>query len=343
MRISVAVIALAVLVAIAAPVPARPNPAGCKNVITGTALPEALVGTEQNDRILGLGGDDQLAGARGDDCLNGGFDSDHLIGAAGDDRLEGSNGDDDLQGDAGADDLMGEQDADRLAGGGGADRMWGGGAGDVLTGGAGGDVLRGQGGNDLLYGGVGADTSIAAGGNDVVTEVPTVYAPTEPLGTGRNRLAAGGGNDRVNVANGRRDRVNCGAGRDTVRADKGDRLRHCERRRYLIPPFPRVTPAKGGPRRAFLVKFRAIAAVGPNRDWFSISVKGPPGCGSLALTSVGVAYHADRAVRVQLRPFQGKSRKAKLWCRGRYRGQVAYARPGIRKTPIGRFAFRVGG
>ena len=343
MRISASVIALAVLAAVAAPVPARPDPAGCKNVITGTALPEVLDGTAQNDRILGLGGDDRLRGARGDDCLNGGFDSDQLLGAAGDDRLEGSNGEDDLRGDAGADDLMGEQDPDQLAGGPGVDRLWGGGSPDVLRGGGGADLLRGQGGNDLLYGGPGADRVLAGGGNDTVTEVPTIYAPTESLVTGRNNLDAGGGNDRVNAANGRRDRVDCGGGRDTVKADKGDRLRNCERRRRLIPPFPRVSPKRGGPTRAFLVKFRSIAPVGPNRDWFSISVKGPEGCGSLAITSVGVAYHADRAVRIQLRPFQGRGRKAKRWCFGRYRGQVGYARPGAKRTLIGRFTFRVRG
>ena len=219
-----AVIALAVFAAVAVPVPARPDPSACKNVITGTALPESLDGTPQNDRILGLGGDDRLAGAAGDDCLNGGFDSDQLLGAAGDDRLEGSNGEDSLAGDAGADDLMGEQDADRLDGGGGADRLWGGGARDTIRGGAGGDVLRGQGGDDYLYGGAGADKPRGGAGDDTITEVPGVYSPTEPLGTGRNQVVGGGGRDRVNVANGRRDRVNCGSGTDTVKADKGDRL-----------------------------------------------------------------------------------------------------------------------
>jgi hypothetical protein len=342
-RISLTVIALAVFAGVAAPVPARPDRSACKNVITGTSLPESLDGTPQNDRMLGLGGDDRLAGARGNDCLNGGFDSDQLLGAAGDDRLEGSNGEDGLAGDAGADDLMGEQDADRLDGGGGADRLWGGGAGDVMGGGAAGDVLRGQGGNDLLYGGAGADKLRGGPGDDTITEVPSVYSPAEPLQTGRNRVEGDGGRDRVNVANGRRDHVDCGGGTDTVKADKGDRLKSCEKRRYLIAPFPDVSPAKGGRTRAFMVKFRSIAPVGPNRDHFSVSVKGPSGCGSLALTSAGVGYHADRAVRVQLRPFKGKGKKAKRWCRGTYRGKVGHTRPGVESTPIGRFAFRVRG
>jgi hemolysin type calcium-binding protein len=324
-------------------VPARPDPSACKNLIKGTAQPESLDGTAANDRMLGLGGDDRLSGERGNDCLNGGFDSDQLIGNGGDDRLEGSNGDDRLAGEAGADDLMGQQDVDQLDGGAGADRIWGGGAADSLRGGGGADILRGQGGGDRLYGGAGPDKLTGGPGNDSIAEVPAVYAATDPLDTGRNRVDGGSGRDHVNVANGRRDVVDCGGGIDTVKADKGDKLKNCEKRRYLIPPTPEVSPGKGGRTRSFLVKFRAIATVGPSRDYFSISVKGPRGCGSLAVSSAGVAYHADRAVRVKLKPFHGKGKMAKHWCRGVYRGTVGYSRPGAKDVPIGRFAFRVRG
>jgi hypothetical protein len=92
-----------------------------------------------------------------------------------------------------------------------------------------------------------------------------------------------------------------------------------------------------------MVKFRAIATVGPSRDYFSIAVKGPHGCGSLAISSAGVAYHADRAVRVKLNPFHAKGKKAKRWCVGVYRGKVAYSRPGAKDVPIGTFAFRING
>jgi activator of Hsp90 ATPase-like protein len=37
------------------------------------------------------------------------------------------------------------------------------------------------------------------------------------------------GSDRINVADGRRDVVRCGRGRDRVRADRRDRLIRCER------------------------------------------------------------------------------------------------------------------
>jgi hypothetical protein len=342
MRVLLCGALLAALALVPAVAPARPHPSRCKNVITGTALPESLDGTPGNDRIRGLDGDDRLNGQGGNDCLNGGFDSDQLIGGAGDDRLEGSNGDDIIEGDGGADDLLGQQDADRLDGGAGRDRLTGGGSSDSLTGGAAADVLTGQGGNDHLYGGAGPDRLLGGVGRDTIVEVPPVYA-AGPLDMGRNRVSGGGGRDRIDVANGRRDRVECGGGKDRVKSDKADRLKHCEKRRDLISPFPTVTPAKGGRTRSFLVKFRSIQIVGPRADWFTISVKGPAGCGRVETTSEGVAYHADRAVRYKLRPFHGKGRMAKRWCRGRYRGAVRYSRPGAKDARIGRFSFRVRG
>jgi hemolysin type calcium-binding protein len=48
-------------------------------------------------------------------------------------------------------------------------------------------------------------------------------------GRGRNRLYGGPGNDRLNIADGRKDTARCGRGRDRVRADRGDTLRGCER------------------------------------------------------------------------------------------------------------------
>ena len=43
-------------------------------------------------------------------------------------------------------------------------------------------------------------------------------------------IVAGNGNDTINTLDGSPDRVSCGPGRDTVRADPGDQLgRDCER------------------------------------------------------------------------------------------------------------------
>jgi RTX calcium-binding nonapeptide repeat (4 copies) len=323
--------------------PARPNAAGCKHEIRGTAAPEALDGTPGNDRILGFAGDDRLTGQAGNDCLNGGFDSDQLNGNAGDDILRGSNGDDVLMGDAGADDLMGEQDADRLSGGTGSDRLWGGGGGDVLSGDAGADVLRGQGGNDRLAGGAGPDKLFGGAGNDTITEEPPGYVAGQPLDTASNRVDGGPGRDTIDVANGRRDTVECGSGVDSVKADKGDRLRHCEHRRLLISPFPAVTPARGKNTRTFVIEFRSLQAVGPKASWFGITVKGPPGCSKIDASSYGVAYHRDRAVRYRLHPFGSSGKMAKRWCFGRYTGKVSFVPRMGPIVDVGRFSFRVHG
>ena len=48
-------------------------------------------------------------------------------------------------------------------------------------------------------------------------------------GDGRNRYYGGSGNDVIDAANGSVETVNCGPGRDTVRADSRDRLIRCER------------------------------------------------------------------------------------------------------------------
>jgi hypothetical protein len=351
-----ALAAAGALVAGAISAPARPKASACENLIQGTPASETLTGTPANDRILGLAGDDRLIGQSGDDCLDGGFDADELVGGPGDDRIEGSNGNDVIEGDAGKDELMGDRDVDRLDGGDGNDRLRGGGSTDFLRGGPGADVLRGEGGSDRLYGGAGGDTIEAGAGNDDIREVPDGYVAGESLDTGHNRIDAGAGRDRLDVANGRRDVVTCGSGKDTVKADRGDRLKGCERRRYRISPFPEVLPRRGGRKRAFLVEFRSLEDVSRNGESFSIEVSGPPGrgCGSLATSSLGMAYHRDRAVRYRLRPFARKGKKAKRWCRGRYTGKVSFVRdracagqpkPGgcAEEMPIGRFSFRVRG
>jgi Ca2+-binding RTX toxin-like protein len=325
---------------------ARPRLSACKNLIKGTPASETLDGTPAADRILGLGGDDRLIGEDGNDCLDGGLDNDELIGGKGDDLLEGETGSDVIEGDAGADEIDGQEGDDRLDGGAGADSLAGGGGGDFMVGGTGADKLAGAGGADRIYGGPGRDAVDGGQGNDDIREVPDGYAAGQPLDWGHNKIDGGPGRDRLNVANGRRDAVDCGAGRDTIRADKGDRLRHCEQRHYLISPFPDTSPGRGGRTRTFVVKFRSVATVGKAGDFFSVAVKGPPGrgCGSLEASSAGMSYHRDRAVRYRLRPFTGKGKQAHRWCRGRYSGKVEYMASATAKgAPIGRFAFRVRG
>jgi len=172
----------------------------CANERLGSNASETMNGTSAGDRLLGLGGNDRLNGRQGDDCLFGGNGRDRLSGAQGADRLRGESGNDRLGGSSGRDRLSGGSGNDRLAGDSGGDRLWGRAGRDRLSGGSGNDRLSGGSGNDRLNG-----------------------------GSGRNRLSGGSGNDRVSSANGRRESVNCGSGRDFVRADRSDRLRGCER------------------------------------------------------------------------------------------------------------------
>ena len=358
-RTALVLAAAGVVVAGAVSAPARPRLSACKNLIMGTPASEELDGTSAADRILGLSGDDRLVGGPGNDCLYGGFDNDQLIGGPGDDLLDGGPGDDVLEGDAGADVLNGGEGVDHLYGGPGNDILSGGGSGDFLQGGPGADVLRGQGGNDQISGGPGPDTIDGGPGNDDIREVPGGYTPGESLDWGHNRVNGGPGNDRINVANGRRDVVDCGAGRDVVKADKGDKLKNCEKRIYLISPFPSVSPTQGSRTRSFMVKFRSLETL-TKGEFFSVAVKGPPGtaCKTLDTTSAGVIYHRDRAVRYLLQPFTGKGKRAHRWCKGRYSGELSFT-PSAKScqdlnppkqpagacgdVPIGRFSFRVRG
>jgi hypothetical protein len=141
-----------------------------------------------------------IRGTRDDDVLRGTQFGDRLAGGDGADFLKGLGGDDFLLGGAGGDVLDGAAGDDRLEGASGRDR---------LLGGAGTDVLLGGRGNDRLIGGP---------GNDKLSP-----------GSGRDSVSAGGGDDTVNARDGLRETIDCGAGRDTVRADRSDRLKGCER------------------------------------------------------------------------------------------------------------------
>jgi beta-glucosidase len=174
----------------------------CANRITGTRRGDRLVGTAGGDRIRGRGGPDRIFGRRGDDCLAGERGRDRLSGGAGEDRLDGGSARDVARAGAGDDRVEGGRASDRLSGGRGDDRIRGGRGGDGLSGGRGDDRIRGGRGDDRIA---------AAGGRDGVL--------------------AGTGDDRIRAKDGRRDSVDCGRGFDTVAADRGDRLKGCERRR----------------------------------------------------------------------------------------------------------------
>ena len=81
----------------------------------------------------------------------------------------------------------------------GPNKLTGSGFGDRLIGLGGADSLKGLGGDDCLDGGKGKDS-----------------------------FDAGAGNDKINSADGVKETVECGKGRDTVTADTSDKLKHCE-------------------------------------------------------------------------------------------------------------------
>lgn len=142
-----------------------------------------------------------IRGTRDDDVLIGTAFGDRMVGAEGSDLLRAGAGDDCLEGGSNADVLDGGPGADRLLGGLGRDRLFGGAGKDRLTAGMGHDYLTGSTGDDVLN-----------------------------PGKGRDRAVGGPGNDTVNARDRARDSIDCGTGRDTVRADRFDRVRGCERR-----------------------------------------------------------------------------------------------------------------
>jgi Tol biopolymer transport system component len=88
---------------------------------------------------------------------------------------------------------------------------------DYLAGGGFDDVIRGMGGNDTIPGGAGDDRLDGGADSDVITG-----------GSGADRLFGGPGSDTIYAADGERDTVDCGAGRDRVVADSFDKVVNCE-------------------------------------------------------------------------------------------------------------------
>ena len=148
----------------------------------------------------------QPPGTAGDDTLTGTPERDLVCGLGGADLIRGLGGNDTLFGDA----CGGTPSRRSLVA---AKR----GGNDSLLGGRGNDRLYGADGKDRLFGGRGSDALYGGDGNDLLQG-----------GNGRDRLRGGLGNDTIRAADRRRDTINCGPGRDQIRADEPDRLRGCE-------------------------------------------------------------------------------------------------------------------
>jgi len=231
--------------------------------LLGTSGNDNLTGTPDRDVICGLEGNDIIHGGGGNDLLRG--DSSRFQGgpycdtsgqdgaADGDDTIYADTGSatgpDRLLGEGGNDLLVGGPDVDHADGGKGNDRILAGSGSrgpfrDYLIGKDGNDTMLGSPQGDVISGGKGNNVLRGGGGND------DLFAER-----GKSKYSAGRGDDFVLSKNGVRERVDCGAGRDKVNADKRDVLIRCEKRVSTGPmgPFKErpafgKSPGGGGPR-----------------------------------------------------------------------------------------------
>ena len=116
-----------------------------------------------------------------------------------------------------ADVFAGTPEADTYQGRGGDDTINGLAANDKLWGNKGNDTVEGDEGNDRVSGGFGDDTLDGGADND------RVYG-----GKGNDDIGGGDGDDRIYARDHQADEIDCGAGEDTVKADKQDTLTGCE-------------------------------------------------------------------------------------------------------------------
>lgn len=208
--------------------------------ISGDSGNDVINAGTGDDYVLAGEGDDTVklgtgkntgSGGEGNDRVTGGSGVDQLFGENGDDRLQGGGGADVIDGGAGANTLSGQGGNDALVGGDFVDKLLGGAGNDILAGGLGNDALNGGSGNDVVSGGGGDDTMRGAAGNDRMFG----EAGNDTLrgDKGKDRFDAGDGDDKVNSRDGRRERVTCGTGVDTVKADRNDRIHiSCEKVKF---------------------------------------------------------------------------------------------------------------
>jgi Ca2+-binding RTX toxin-like protein len=178
-------------------------------VITGTDGNDVLNGTPAGEAIYAAGGNDIVNAGDGDDDIDGGPGSDILSGGPGQDSVSYGGGSgvvvtlDGLPNDG----APGENDNVFPD----VEDVFGTENDDKLTGNAAANTLDGNGGDDKIVGGAGEDT-----------------------------LFGGDGNDFIDSRDGKRDRVECGAGDDNATIDRIDDVSgDCERRNK--PPVT-ITP-----------------------------------------------------------------------------------------------------
>jgi Ca2+-binding RTX toxin-like protein len=183
---------------------------------------EQATGGNGNDTISGNDAVNILDGGPGNDAIGGGGGDDQMFGGAGNDTLAGGPGNDTLSGDAGDDNLQGGDGADSLNGGDGNDQLDGGPAADALAGGPGDDRA--------VYSSRTKAVSVSTDGADNDGEANE----RDQVRLSVESVKAGAGNDTINVRDGVKGEVSCGAGRDSVVADRTDTIANdCEQKNTL--------------------------------------------------------------------------------------------------------------
>jgi hypothetical protein len=243
--ISIAVVLLFALASAAAAGPSGKS----DRVITGTGKSDVLNGGPAADTIYGHAGNDRLDGKAGNDTLYGGHGNDVIAGGAGNDSIYARDGERDTVTCGGGSDTATVDSLDAVAdceqvlrpsdapppsssgsgSGGGSGGGGGGGSTDgrVIRGTPGNDVLVGGSGNDRIYGEGGNDRIAGNGGNDLIVGGP-----------GQDTIDAGPGADTIQAVDQTRDRIDCGAGRDSASTDRIDLHTGCESSSASPPPSP---------------------------------------------------------------------------------------------------------
>jgi Ca2+-binding RTX toxin-like protein len=178
---------------------------------------EQVTGGNGNDVIAGDDNVNILSGGPGNDTLDGRGSDDQIFGGDGNDTLVGGSGNDTLSGDAGDDNLQGGDGTDGLNGGDGNDQLDGGAGSDVLAGGAGDDTAVYSARTKAVH-----VTLDGADNDGEANEKDQIRLTVEGTKTGA-------GDDAINVRDGIKGEVSCGAGRDVVTADAVDTIANdCE-------------------------------------------------------------------------------------------------------------------
>jgi hypothetical protein len=197
---------------------------------------DTLAGGPDTDRLFGDAGSDSLDGGGGNDALDGGSGDDRFDDEPGDDVAIGGSGDDEFDLGAGTDTVRGgdgtdavyphdDGDADDFDGGAGHDQfvVFAPGALTVdlaagtATNASATDVATGF--EDLLVD-VGAATLSGTGGSNLIFTLRG-DATVDPR-AGNDVVQTSGDDDTIETRDGFADRVSCGEGVDTVRADTLD-------------------------------------------------------------------------------------------------------------------------